>query len=95
MRTLRIISYIVAPIAIVILFGYLACFGGEGCSGIPFFLALSVFYVVSLVAAVIILFTQKRPYTTEQVFFITNGIMGFLLLISALMPYLIMVLFGK
>ena len=59
MRTLRIISYIIAPIATVILFAYLACFGGEGCSGIPFWLALSVFYVVSLVVAVIILFTQS------------------------------------
>ena len=94
MRTLRIISYIVAPIATVILFGYLACFGGEGCSGIPFWLALSVFYVVSLVVAVIILFTQKRPYTKKQVFFITNGIMGLLLLISVPMSYL-MALFGK
>ena len=94
MRTLRIISYIIAPIAIVILFGYLACRCGEGCSGIPFWLALSVFYVVSLVVAVIILFTQKRPYTKKQVFFITNGIMAFLLLISVPMSYL-MALFGK
>lgn len=94
MRTLRIISYIIAPIATVILFGYLACRGGEGCSGIPFWLALSVFYVVSLVVAVIILFTQKRPYTKKQVFFITNGIMGFLLLISVPMSYL-MALFGR
>ena len=72
--------YIIATFATPFLLTYLACMGSTGCSGIPAGLFLMLFYFVALIIATIVLFVKKEHFKQWQLFFLSNGLFGIVVL---------------